>query len=89
MSERPFIYVSFELGVDVVRAYVTQLNTVNESHVGLDELDSQLALVDHADFCRSYPDMDSFGAFTIGSTFHVTKMTPSTSIIFKLPLLSY
>ena len=73
MSGRPFIDSSCELGVDMIHAYVTQLNTVNESCVGLDELDSQLASVNHADFSRSYTDLDFFGAFSISMTSLITR----------------
>ena len=65
--------VSFEVGMDVMHAYITQPNIVDESRIGSDELDSQFSLVNHADVSRSCPNLDSFGSFSIISTSDVTK----------------
>ena len=84
---------SCELKVDVIHAYVTQPNVVNESRVGSEELDSQYAFVDHASSSRAIPDLDTLATFNIGSPSHVTKdnsfrinnLEASTSLSLKNP----
>ena len=70
--ESPF-ETSCELGVDVVHAYVTQPNVVDESCIESNELDSKISLVDYANPSMNYLDLDSFRDFPIGSTSLITK----------------
>ena len=78
--------ISCELGVDVIHAYVTQPNVVDESSIGSDKFGSQFVLVDHVDLSRHPLDLVSFGAFSIGSTslitrdnfFHINNLEAST-----------
>lgn len=64
---------SCELGVDVIHAYATQPNVVEDSRIGSDEFGSKNALVDHVGPSSSILDMDSFAMLTIGLTLHVTR----------------
>ena len=81
--------------MDVIHTYATQPDIVDESHVGSDGLDSHIALVDHVDPSKMNFDLDSFEAFSIGSTspvtkddiFHVNNLEASTSLSLLHPNL--
>lgn len=79
-------YESCELEVDVVHTYVKQINIVDESLIGFDELGSQIALVDHVGAPRFNPMLDPFGYFlmeydslvTRDNSFHINNLEASS-----------
>lgn len=64
---------SCELGLNVVHAYATQPNVVEESTLGLDEFGKKTALVDCVVSSMPISNLNSFATFIIGSTSHVTR----------------
>ena len=82
-----------DMEVNVIHTYSAQLDVVNESHIGSEELDSHIALVDHVGPSTMSLDLDSFGAFSIGSSslvtkdniYHVNNLEPSTLLSLLQP----
>lgn len=61
------------MDVDVIHTYSDQPDVVDESCVGCDEFNPRIALVDHVGPSLSNLDLDTFGAYPIGSTSLVTR----------------
>ena len=77
-----------DMEVDVIHTYSVQPDVVDDSHVGLDELDSHITLVDHVGSSMQNLDLYTFGTYSIGSIslitkddiYHVNNLEPTTLI---------
>ena len=61
------------MDVDVVHTYSSQPKLVNESHVGLDDLNSHVALVDNSSLVRMNLDLGSLGSYLIDFESSITR----------------
>ena len=59
--------------VNVIHTYSAQPNIVDESCIGFDELNPHIALEDHIGPSMPNLDLDTFGAYSIGSTSLITQ----------------
>ena len=61
------------MDVDVVHTYSSQPKVANESHVGLEDLNSHIALVEDSSLVRMNLDLGSLGSYLMDPDSSVTK----------------
>ena len=79
-----------DMDVDVVHRYSSQLELVDESCVGLEDLYSHVALVDDSLLVRTNPNLGSFGSYLIDFDSLVTRdiiHVHNLGLVIDLPLI--
>ena len=78
------------MDIDIVHAYSSQLELVNKLCVGLEDLNSHVALVDDSSLVRMNPDLGSLGSYLMDSESSVTRdiiHIHNLELVIDLPLV--
>ena len=79
-----------DMDVDVVHTYSSQLEVANESHVGIEDLNSHVALVDDSLLVRMNPNLGTLGGYLMDPNSSVTRdivHIHNLELVINLPLV--